>query len=312
MSTTSFANVPPGLTLTILGCGTMGIAILSGILSSTEDTPSTLTSSIHPQSAPLPPPSRFIACVRSSQSAARIRSSLSKHLSSITILQDDNLIGVKAASVVLLACKPSGLSKVLGARGISDALKGKLLISILAGVTVERLQETLHGFISEAASHEPCRIICAIPNIAALVRSSITVITEPSPPLSQENSAIISWIFTRIGDVKFVNTNAMSAATVLCAAGPAFAATFLEALASGAEAMGIGGEEAIDMAAKAIKGMAELVINGEHPDMLRKKVATPGGVTIEGLRVLVEGGIREVVIEAVGKATNKTERVGQS
>ena len=278
-----------------------------------ENTLSTPSSSMHPESALPRLPSRFIACVRSSQSAARIQSSLPEHLSSITILQDENLRGVKEAAVVLLACKPSALSEVLGARGIRSALKGKLLISILAGVTAERVQEVLYGSIAgaEPQTDEPCRVVCAIPNIAAIVRSSMTIIAEPSPPLSKENSALVSWIFTRIGHVKFVNTNVMSAATVLCATGPAFAALFLEALASGAEVMGIEGEEAINMAAKAIKGMAELVINGEHPDMLSKKVATPGGVTAEGLQVLVEGRMREMVIEAVEKATGKMERVDQ-
>ncbi|MCJ1250453.1 delta 1-pyrroline-5-carboxylate reductase [Trapelia coarctata] len=284
----------------------MGIAILSGILSSLPFIGS------GPSHTPqLQTPARFIACVRRQESAARVRSALSNYLSSITILENDNLGGVSEADVVLLACKPAALTEVLGARGISTACRGKLLISILAGVPAVKIEEALYGSGSDplsppshsterqAISQARCQIVCAMPNAAASVRSSITVIAEPSSLVPKQASELVAWIFERIGHVKYVRPELMAAATVLCAATPAFAALFLEALVSGAKSAGLRDEDATEMAAYSFQGLASLVLSGEKPEALRRMVASKGGVTEQGLQVLEESKMSEIVSRAV-------------
>lgn len=304
-------------TLTVLGCGTLGIAILSGILSSlSEQTSARSTNGTTTPSEELPPrtPSRFIACVTRPTSAKRINTELSHLTSALTVLQNANLEGVQEADVVLLSCKPYNLSAVLQEEGMREALAGKLLISILAGVPVRQIEDTIYGKGSKAvdpAVDGRCRIVRVMPNTASLIRESMTVIATSSPSLPQPLDALVSWMFTRIGRVVHLSEASMDASTALCGSGPAFFALVLEAMADGAVAMGLPRAEAQLMAAQTMRGTAGLVLNGEHPAMVREKVSTPGGCTIGGLLVLEEGSLRGTVARSVREATVVASQLGK-
>ncbi|KAI9880194.1 MAG: delta 1-pyrroline-5-carboxylate reductase [Pleopsidium flavum] len=314
-------NGDSGFTLTVLGCGTLGIGILSGILSSLSDLNAPASTAHDPSrsgtatpSEELPPriPSRFIACVRRPESAKRIKTSLSAFQSSITILQNENLKGAQEADVVLLGCKPQMVRDLLGVEGMREALKGKLLISILAGVPVSQIEEVLYGNVSNKNPEEEgwCRIVRVIPNTASLVRESMTVIATSTPPLPPTLNALLTWMFSSIGRVVHLPPSLMDASTALCGSGPAFMALVLEAIADGAVAMGLPRAEAQLMAAQTMRGTAGLVLNGEHPALVREKVSTPGGCTIGGLLVLEEGRVRGTVARAVREATVVASQLG--
>lgn len=337
-------NGSSGLTLTVLGCGmynmtlflssrdqqctnlgTLGIGILSGILSSVSDLDTLAPPPFGPSesgtstpSDELPPriPSSFIACVRRPESAKRIKTALSAYKSSITILQNDNLKGAHEADVVILGCKPQTVGDILGVDGMRDALKGKLLISILAGVPVSQIEDILYG--AGTADRRPeeedegrCRIVRVMPNTASLVREGMTVIATSTPPLPSTLNALVTWIFSRIGRVVHLPPSLMDASTALCGSGPAFMALVLEAIADGAVAMGLPRAEAQLMAAQTMRGTAGLVLNGEHPALVREKVSTPGGCTIGGLLVLEEGRVRGTVARAVREATVVASQLGK-
>ncbi|GAB7351832.1 hypothetical protein MBLNU459_g2394t1 [Dothideomycetes sp. NU459] len=297
-----------GLTLTVLGCGTMGIAILSGILDSLA-----AGSTPDKNDKPLPPrlPTRFNACVRSDRSAQRISSELSTHSSRVSVRQNDNVAACQEADVILLACKPFYVHDVLSAPGIRDALQGKLLISILAGVPGAQIEAILHPGVSHAdvrAHH--LTVVRTMPNTCSKVRESMTVLETPAPPLPPATYDLVWWMMSRIGAVSEVAPAAMDACTALCGSGPAFVALVIEALADGGVAMGIPRAEANLMAAQVVRGTTGLVQGGEHPAILREKVSTPGGCTIGGLLVLEEGAVRGVVSRAVREATVVASQLG--
>ncbi|KKY20102.1 putative pyrroline-5-carboxylate reductase [Phaeomoniella chlamydospora] len=291
-----------------LGCGTLGTAILSGILDSLSNNDTSASSD-----SPLPPsnhPKNFIACVRSPSSASRIKSALPQsatHL--VKVLQNSNLEAIQSSSIILLGCKPYMASEILSTPGTREALSGKLLISILAGVSVSDLETILYSSpstsTSQISSESRCRIVRAMPNTAAVHRESMTVISTPPPtlPLSDSHLSLLNWIFNSIGQITHLPSNLMDVCTALCGSGPAFCALVLESLADGAVAMGLPRKEANLMAAQTMKGAASLVLNGEHPAIVREKVSTPGGCTIGGLLVLEEGGVRGQVSRAVREAT---------
>ncbi|KAL8400297.1 hypothetical protein RB594_000612 [Gaeumannomyces avenae] len=311
------------LTMAVLGCGTMGIAILSGILASLQDmagpkplqpAPSSSGTStpVH-EEVPERLPSRFIACVRRPESAKKVKSALWAHSSVLKVVQNDNLGAVQQAEVVLLACKPQMVKDVLSQPGIAKALHGKLLISICAGISVAQIELHLHGAVP---NHDPdvdgrCRIVRAMPNTASMIRESMTVIASTDPPLPAHTSSLVTWIFKRIGDVVYLPPSTMDASTALCGSGPAFFALMLEAAVDGAVAMGLPRVEALRMAAQTMKGAAALVQHGDHPALLRDKVSTPGGCTIGGLLVLEEGRVRGTVARAVREATVVASQLGK-
>jgi len=265
------------------------------------------------EEAPPRIPSRFIACVRRPESAKRIKTSLSAYQSSLTILQNENLKGAEEADVVLLACKPQMVRDLLGVEGMREALKAKLLISILAGVPVSQIEEVLYGSVGDKDPEEEgrCRIVRVMPNTASLVRESMTVIATSTPPLPPHSNALVTWMFSRIGRVVHLPPSLMDASTALCGSGPAFMALVLEAIADGAVAMGLPRAEAQLMAAQTMRGTAGLVLNGEHPALVREKVSTPGGCTIGGLLVLEEGRVRGTVARAVREATVVASQLGR-
>ena len=300
----------------------MGIAILSGILSSLSEH-GAVTPAADP---PAKLPSRFIACVQRPASVKRIHTSLASYQSSLTVLQQDNLRGVREGDVILLCCKPQLVATVLGNSdsdvSTSDkaspspvlaALRGKILISICAGVSVSMIEEILYGPISKRDPDEGnrCRIVRAMPNTASSIRESMTVISTPTPALPPDVAALTTWIFSHIGRVIYLPPSTMDASTALCGSGPAFFALVLEAIADGAVAMGLPRAEAQLMAAQTMRGTAGLVLAGEHPALVREKVGTPGGCTIGGLLVLEEGRVRGTVARAVREATVVASQLGK-
>lgn len=287
----------------------MGIAILSGILNSLQDLP---------ESKHIPGlPRWFRACVRRPESVEKVQSALG-HFPGIHIVHGKNVISVCHADVVILDCEPSALSSVLNEEGMREALRGKLLISILAGVSVHQIEETLYPRLTYADQlagvkqlDVECTVVRAMPNAAALTRQSMTVIGTKTPPLDAQTSVLVDWIFRRVGDVVYLPASAMDAATALCGSGPAFFALMLEAAVDGAVAMGLPRAEAQRMAAQTMRGTAELVLGGEHPALLKDKVSTPGGCTIGGLMVLEEGRVRGTVARAVREATVVAGQLGK-
>ena len=131
----------------------MGIAILSGILSSLYEIQpqkslflqSTSGTSTPAEEIPSRLPSKFIACVRRPESAKKIKKALAAHLKAVKIVQNDNVAACQEADVVLLGCKPYMVKDILEVEGMKAALSGKLLISICAGVPVEQI-EGVRGF----------------------------------------------------------------------------------------------------------------------------------------------------------------------
>ena len=301
----------------------MGIAILSGILSSLYELQAPKnpllsqatsgTSTPATEEIPTRLPSRFIACVRRPESAKKVKSALVDHLKAVKIVQNDNVDAVTEADVVLLGCKPYMVNDILAEEGMKEALKGKLLISICAGVPVSQIEQAIYGEVldGDADKQGKCRVVRAMPNTASGIRESMTVIATSVPPLPADTSALVTWIFKRIGDVVHLPASTMDASTALCGSGPAFFALMLEAAIDGAVAMGLPRAEAQRMAAQTMRGAAGLVLAGEHPALLRDKVSTPGGCTIGGLLILEEGRVRGTVARAVREATVVASQLGK-
>ncbi|KAI8941987.1 hypothetical protein NX059_000097 [Plenodomus lindquistii] len=299
-----------GLTLTVLGAGTMGIAIMGGVMSSLASAKTRATLSPSSSSTkPTPNLSSFVACDQWSGAESAVRKALGHYSFPLQTLTNQNLKGVQQADIILLSCKPHGYKTILGEEGMLDALKGKVLVSILAGVT----QQQLEGFLYPEGTDKvenPCRVVRVMPNTASFVGESMSVIQTSDPPLSETQAELVQFVFSSIGRVVSLPPANMDASTALCGSGPAFFALILEAAADGAVAMGLPRAEAQMMAAQTMRGTTGLVLNGEHPAVLKDKVSTPGGCTIGGLMSLEEDGVRGAVAKAIREATVVASRLG--
>ncbi|KAJ6630622.1 pyrroline-5-carboxylate reductase [Mycena sp. CBHHK59/15] len=308
-----------GYTLCVLGCGTMGIAILSGVIDSLDSsnsrtgraaskweshTPGTLTP-VGPPDASVP--DRFIACVGREESANKLRSifgALGALGAGVEVVASRNLEAVQKADVVLLCCKPQLAHSILGETGIKEALDGKLLISILAGVTMSQII---------AWVLPSTKVIRAMPNTPCKIREGMTVVsTLPITPSTEVDRAIILKIFSSIGRCRFLDEKHFDACTALSGSGPAFACIFLEAMADGGVMMGLPRAEALELAAQTLQGTARMVLQGgAHPAQIKDTVTTPGGCTIAGLLAMEDGRVRSTIARAIQVATERASELGQ-
>ena len=86
---------------------------------------------------------------------------------------------------------------------------------------------------------------------------------------------------------------------------------FLEGLADGAVACGIPRAKAYEYAAATMEGAAKLMLTaGQHPGQLKDAVCSPGGSTIQGVRVLEEKGLRAAAMDCVIAAFEKSRKLG--
>jgi pyrroline-5-carboxylate reductase len=287
----------------------MGIAIMGGVMSSLASAKTKAT--LDPSSAPKDTPnvSNFIACDQWAPAEENVRKALGHYNFALQTLTNQNLKGVQEADIILLSCKPHGYKTILGEEGMREALKGKVLVSILAGVTQQQIEAFLYPEGTDKVEGA-CRVVRVMPNTASFVGESMSVIQTSDPPLSDSQYKLVEFVFSSIGRVTTLPPANMDAATALCGSGPAFFALILEAAADGAVAMGLPRAEAQMMAAQTMRGTTGLVLNGEHPAVLKDKVSTPGGCTIGGLMSLEEDGVRGAVAKAIREATVVASRLG--
>ncbi|TVY71360.1 Pyrroline-5-carboxylate reductase [Lachnellula suecica] len=309
----------PAPGLAILGCGNLGTALLCGVLASiqtydpTSPTISTNSnkSSSNPTSTDSLPtkltiPKNFAAYTRTSASAARVSTAIASFPTAVSVLHGADALAAINADIIILGCQPADLETCLGKDEIRKAVRGKHLISILAGVTISDIEAILQIPGDDRPS---TTVIRAMPNTASFVRESMTVIEAPEGT-SVHTLQMVDWLFGSIGTVRHITASTFDTCTALCASTPAFFAVILEALIDGAVALGLDRENAQVMAAQAMKGSAELVLSGEHPSIVKEKITTPGGSTIRGILKLEEGNMRAVMAGTLIECKMAAERLG--
>ena len=189
---------------------------------------------------------------------------------------------------------------MLDAPGVTEALSGKLLISILAGVTTTKLAQ----WASSAA------IVRAMPNTPCLIREGMTVLS-PGPGATAAHLDTASRIFGAVGRCRVLEEKRLDAVTGLSGSGPAFACVILEALADGGVRMGLPRDVAVELAAQTFQGAARMVLQtGKHPAALKDEVTTPAGCTIAGLLTMEDGRIRSILARTIEEATRTAAGLG--
>lgn len=219
-----------------------------------------------------------------------------------TIVEVDNAADVARCDVVVLAVKPQQMSEALSSiRGSVGA--NALVVSIAAGVTIERLA---------AALPAGQRIVRVMPNTPCLIGRGAAGFAL-GQHATKSDAKLVATLFSAVGAAFEVPEKLLDAVTGLSGSGPAFVYSMIEALAQGGEAEGLPPEMAVELAARTVAGAAEMVLQtGESPAVLRERVTSPGGTTVAGLGVLRERGFSDAVFEAVRAASRRSAELGQS
>ena len=139
------------MTMAVLACGTMGTAILSGVLDfqlsmeNGDNSKDLAATSQHGESFErVPLPKKYIATVGRDSTAKRLASTFSEagH-SNVEVFQQRNVEAVRRSDIVLLCTKPQRVSEFMSEPGMKEALENKILVSIAAGTTINTIQKVV-------------------------------------------------------------------------------------------------------------------------------------------------------------------------
>ncbi len=213
---------------------------------------------------------------------------------------------VEKSDVIFLCVKPKDLSDALAPiKNIFD--QSKILISILAGVRVEKISKIFeHG-------SKP-KIVRVMPNTPALVgEGAIGIFFDTS--LTTDEKETVNKLLSSVGKCVVVeDEDLMDAITGLSGSGPAYVFLVIQALADGGVKMGLSRETSLLLAAQTVFGSAKMLlenINKFHPEQLKDMVMSPKGTTVEGITVLEENRVRFAFIKAVEEATKKSKELSK-
>lgn len=214
------------------------------------------------------------------------------------VARAENAEAVSESDVILICVKPGDAVALLG----SENLAGKLVISIVAGLTLDRM---------EMAAGEQARIIRVMPNTPAQIGQGATAFAL-GKAATRDDAALAQSIFEAVGVAVEVDEKLLDAVTGLSGSGPAYVYTVIEAMADGGVLKGLPRDLALRLAAQTVAGAGAMVLaSGQHPATLRDMVTSPGGTTIAGLEALEKGGLRSALIAAVRSATERSIELGQ-
>jgi len=204
-------------------------------------------------------------------------------------------------AVVLLAVKPQQMDAVMAA--LAPLVGGRtLFLSIAAGKTIGYFQ----GHLGAAAA-----IVRAMPNTPAAVGRGMTVLAanaEVTPRQKEIGGALLA----AVGGIDWVEDEALlDAVTAVSGGGPAYVFLLIETLARAGVEAGLPEELAMRIARGTVAGAGELVARSDAPAAtLRANVTSPGGTTLEALKVLMaEDGLQPLMTRAIAAATRRSREL---
>ena len=202
------------------------------------------------------------------------------------------------ARFVMLGVKPQMMADMLA--GIAPVLAARrdrfVLVTMAAGLSMEKISALAGGDYP---------VIRIMPNTPASIGQGM-ILYSPGPGVTAGEEEAFLRAMGAAGRFLKLEERLIDAGSSVSGCGPAFADLFIEALADGGVACGLPRKQAQEMAAQMLLGSAALCLeSGKHPGVLKDAVCSPGGTTIQGVRVLEERGFRAAVMDAVIAAYEK-------
>lgn len=219
----------------------------------------------------------------------------------VTAMQDAEDL-VTQADFVIVGVKPPIICQLL-AKIAPHLNSSTVIVSIAAGITLASLQKVLP---------EKQKVIRVMPNTPCLIGQGMTSISVNSYISEQELNEVKA-IFQSLGKAEQVPESVIHAVTGVSGSAPAYVYLFIEAMADGAVLGGMPREQAYRFAAQTVKGAAEMVLkSGQSPAILKDKVCSPSGTTIEAISVLEKNNFRSAIIEAIRACMQKSKMMGNT
>lgn len=266
--------------ITILGTGTMGKIILSGLIKSDKTSLENIIAT-----------DRSDKTVRETAEEFNIKTTA------------DNPEACKEADIIIIAVKPQEIESLLKPLTVKEIIDRKpLFLSIAAGTGTKFIEDILGITVP---------VVRAMPNTSCLIKKGMTVICRGSSA-GDKHMEMAKLIFSTLGECIELREKHMDAVTGLSASGPAFIYLIIEALVDGGVMVGLPRDVAQDLVIQTVLGSAYMMKETKrHPASLKDDVTTPAGCTISGILALEDGKIRSVLARAVQIAACRAGELGK-
>ncbi len=259
-----------------IGCGNMGQAMVAGMLDSGKVKPEELIVS---------------------DKTLEARVNLNKRFG--IYVAENNTEVAMISDVIFLAVKPQYYEEVI-AEVRQSIWENKIVVSIAPGKTLAWLEEKIG---------KPAKIIRTMPNTPALVKEGMMGICA-NDKVTEEELEMVSSLCSSFSKVEAVTEPLLDVVTAVSGSSPAYVFMFIEAMADAAVEGGMPRKQAYTFAAQAALGSAKMVLEtGKHPGELKDMVCSPGGTTIQAVRVLEEQGMRAAVMDAMKACLDKSRNM---
>lgn len=201
----------------------------------------------------------------------------------------DNLEVASKADIIVLSVKPQFYLAVIDE--IKDAIQEEqIVITIAPGKTLAWLEEQFGKNV---------KIVRTMPNTPAMVGEGMTAACANAYVTKEELEEVVD-ILSSFGKTEVVSEHLMDVVVSTSGSSPAYVFMMIEAMADAAVADGMPRAQAYKFAAQAVLGSAKMVLEtGKHPGELKDMVCSPGGTTIEAVRILEAKGFRSSIIKAM-------------
>jgi pyrroline-5-carboxylate reductase len=216
------------------------------------------------------------------------------------VFGDLDIVASKA-DVILLAVKPQDFPDVL-AELSRVPMKGKLIISIAAGITTRYI---------EWALKQPVRVVRVMPNLPALIGEGMSALAKGARATPRD-LALAKGIFEAVGATLTVKEQMLDAVTAVSGSGPAYVFLFVESLMKAARKLGFSEQDAKELVYRTLLGSALLLDqSAESAGELRLKVTSKGGTTQAATDVFLKSGIFRVYDEALKAAKARARQLSK-
>ena len=270
--------------IAIIGAGSMGGAILSGLIAAGTA------------------PDLITASTATTASAKSLAEKFSITTFALDASDSANAEAAKDADILLIAVKPAKVLTTL--EEIKDSVKdGSLVISVAAGITTESMEQ--------AIGSKAC-VIRAMPNTPSIVGHGVTGIAK-GKSANDAQLELAKKLFNTVGQVLIVEEEKINALSTISGSGPAYVFYFAEKLMNAAKKMGFSEKEANLMVRATFLGSATLLAaSAESPETLRAQVTSPNGTTMQATAKFDEADLEKVFIEATEAALARAIELGKN
>lgn len=208
---------------------------------------------------------------------------------------------VEWAETVVLMVKPQDMEALL--RGTGEHVRPEqLVISFAAGIRTSFVEQ----FVGEAVP-----VVRVMSNVAVLVDEAMSVVAAGSHA-EDKHLSVAEELLGYVGKVIRLPEVHLDAITATSGSGPAYFFLLAEAMIEACILLGLSRDVATELIIQTMLGSAKMLRDtGKHPVELREMVTSPGGTTIEAIRVLEEAGVRAAFLNAIDKARHRSAELAR-